>query len=141
MHISSIVSIEDITYNYIIYNQESLSQKFYNNYFTQLEIIFSRLYDLFLQYEINLRDFELMYINDVWCGIKAINKSTCSLSLLEKIYYVKQGLSDIRFKKYMSLHKEEIGRLKYFLFSLPSLILTLILLIRSKCNDYIKNKK
>ena len=141
MHLNSIISIDYITYNYIICDKKSLSQKFYKDYFIQLKLTFSRLLDLFLLYGIDLGDFELLYISNVWDGIRAISKSTCNLDLFDKITYVKEGINDIQLKRYIQIHKGEIGKSKYFLLSLPSFILTLILLIGGKCNDYFEDKE
>lgn len=141
MYLNSIISIDDITYNYIICDKKSLSQKFYKNYFMQLKITFSRLLDLFLLYEMSLGDFELLYISNVWDGIRAISKPTCNLGLFDKITYVKEGINDIKLKSYMQIHKGEISKSKYFLLSLPSFILTLTLLIGGKFNDYFKDKE
>ncbi|WP_304960406.1 glycosyltransferase family 2 protein [Thomasclavelia cocleata] len=96
LHINKIISISDVVYNYVIENEESLSQRFHLNHYKNIEVSYCAMKRLFIKMNVNSYEMQLLYTRQgqrIISVMKMINKKDCTLSFKEKVRYMKEVMN------------------------------------------------
>ena len=131
MHASTIVCIDDTVYHYNIENEDSLSKRFYSDYFTQIDISYASVKALFEKenlWELNKNDLMRYQLQNYWNGICAVNRKKGKLSTADKIKYLRNGENAVYYWEYLGNKDVSWNSIKRVIMSIYPLTLRLILL-------------
>ncbi len=136
LHCNVISLTSEIIYNYIIASHNSLSQRFKPNYFEQISKSFQSLEKLYKSKDMIDKYGDVIYsINaqNIWAGFFSINAKNCTLSLNEKISFVKSGLNSDCYFKYKKNIINSFSKVKKTIMNIKSpFLLTVVIIIMGK---------
>lgn len=112
-HVKVISSLEDVVYNYVISTGESLSTRFYINYFQQIDNAYASLVELYKKKNM-WEDYKKVLINgqleNYWKGLCAISNRQCSFT--DKMEYIRKGSDAKYYWQYLQSKYNELNFVK-----------------------------
>lgn len=126
-----VAGISGIVYNYYIEDNDSLSNRFSNDYFDRINITFNALVSLYWHFDIFTKyEKELLTIQEqnIWKGFFRVNAINCNLSYSEKKAYIQNGLNSSCFSDYKSRKMHYIGFIKERILSIRNASILLVVI-------------
>ena len=107
-----------IYHYYVIENTNTLTQKFYLDYFAFVEIPNRSLVAVYEKFNlVNSYNYLLVerQLNDLWKGFKLLFSKNCNLCISEKINYINVAINSSYYKNILKNNRYNFGFFKYYL--------------------------
>ena len=139
-YVKSVSCIDKVTYNYIIENKESLSQKFSKYFFEQNIVANHSLECLYRFKKMDLSIINELNLLKAWQSLMIVNSNTCYMKKSEKIEYIKNIIMSNKYKEIIKENKKGALKGKIMQLNNPYIIYIASFALNFKY-VYFKNKK